>query len=521
MTSEIPVEVLDGKNTIGGTKILLTQKNHGLLLDFGLNYTLYGKFFEEYMKPRLPVGLRDLWQLQMIPPYPQLYRPELMLETYENSQKLPVENIDGLILSHAHMDHVGLAGILNVNIPIISSATSLAILRAHQDSGKPDFYQNTAYCSPHEMSSCREHKIIKTAHYQRAPHKGRSAIVMEGPLSENLQKLWRRKANPDDTGRAMEPGGITTLEAASMEWEIKAFPVDHSIPGACATIIKVDKEVVAYTGDLRFRGGAAASTQEFVRAAKKLGTTILITEGTQVTRQNQCETNEKECEENCGEAIQSARGKVVIADFSPKNVERLYGFLNIADSTDRHLVILPKDAYLLDCLQKVDPATPLPSDNLLVYDTPKGEEDHWEQWIFTTYADRSISAQQIASSPSDYILALSFFDMKFLNDIKPDGGLYIFSSSEPYTEEQMIDFKRLHNWLSFYKFDIRGFKFKGLENDGNFELDIETGYHSSGHATAEELEKMIWEIEPDILVPVHTTDHEWFKNKFSKKCKVI
>lgn len=519
MTLNIPVKVLDGKNTIGGTKILLTKKDHGLLLDFGLNYTLYGRFFEEYMKPRLLVGLRDLWQLQMMPPYPALYRPELMPEKFPNSQDLPVKQVDGLILSHAHMDHVGLAGTLNINIPIISSATSLAILRAHQDSGRTQFYQDAAYCSQVKEGKCREHPIIKAD--GKAPNTGRAAIVMHGQSTKDLQDLWERPEKPDGSGKKVEGGTLDNLKDSSLDWKIDAFPVDHSIPGACATVIKLDEEVVAYTGDLRFCGSLAASTQEFVSQAKKMGTTILITEGTQVTRTNECTTSEKKCEENCGEAIADIKEKVVVADFSPKNIERLYGFLKIADETKRRLVILPKDVFLLDCLRKVEKTTPLPSEKLLVYDTPKGTEDTWEKWTYDTYSDHRVSASQISSAPSEYILAFSFLDMKFLNDINPKGGLYIFSSSEPYTEEQMMDFKRLHNWLSFYGFDIRGFKCKGPESDGNFELDVETGYHSSGHATKDELENMIKEIEPEILIPVHTTDQEWFVKKFGDKCEVL
>lgn len=521
MNFELPFEILDGKDTVGGTKILLHEKGRGLLLDFGLNYNRFGRFFEEYMKPRVTAGVFDLWQLGLLPPYPSLYRSELMLHELLNAQKLPVDQIDGVLLSHAHMDHAGLIGTLDLNIPIISSATTLAILRAYQDSGRTQFYQEPAYGSPFEACDCRTHKIIRTGHYKTCSHKGRKAIVAEGDLSKGLRDLWRRQANPDGSGRGMDCGDITTIADSSIDWDVKMFPVDHSIFGACANVIESKNGAIAYTGDLRFCGSRSSATERFIKEAKKLGTDILITEGTQVTRKNQCKTTEKECEANCKEVIAKAERKLVIADFSPRNVERLITFLEIANETDRRLVILPKDAYLLNCLQKVEEKIPVPSDSLLVYDTPKGKEANWEKWIYDIYKNYLTSAPDISKSPGKYILAFSFFDMKFLNDIEPDGGLYVYSSSEPHTEEERIDFQRLNNWLSFYNIDVKGFRCEKLEDGDNFELEMESGYHCSGHATAEELEKIVLEIDPDILVPVHTENPEWFKEKFGKSCKVI
>lgn len=521
MSDKLPVTILDGNRTVGGTKILLNEENRGLLLDFGLNYNHFGQFFEEYMKPRVSSGLLDLWLLGMIPPHLGLYRSELMFGKLPNARKLPVDQIDGIVLSHAHMDHAGMIGTLDLGIPIISSATTLAILRAYQDSGKTKFYIEPAYGSPFEVKGCRKHRIVKTGHWKTCPHKGRDAIVIEGELSSGLQELWQRQANPDGSGRGMVSSDIATKANSSLDWEVRAFPVDHSILGACAFVIEGKNSTVAYTGDLRFSGSRSKNTEQFIKEAKKLGANILITEGTQVTRENQCTTTEEECKENCLEIVASAKDRFLIADFSPRNVERLLAFLDIAEETGRRLVIMPKDAYLLNCLKKVDEAIPTPSDSLLVYDTPKGTEAHWEQWIYATYGNYLVPAYGISKAPSEYILAFSFFDMKFLNDIRPQKGVYLYSSSEPYTEEQTIDFRRLHNWLSFYNFEVKGFRIEKLEKVDGVRVHMEAGYHCSGHATAEELEKMISEIEPEILIPVHTENPNWFVEKFGGTCKKV
>jgi len=75
--------------------------------------------------------------------------------------------------------------------------------------------------------------------------------------------------------------------------------------------------------------------------------------------------------------------------------------------------------------------------------------------------------------------------------------------------------------LSFYNFEIRGFRCEKLESGDGFRLQMETGYHCSGHATAEELEEMVREIAPEMLVPVHTENPLWFREKFEDDCEVI
>ena len=96
--------------------------------------------------------------------------------------------------------------------------------------------------------------------------------------------------------------------------------------------------------------------------------------------------------------------------------------------------------------------------------------------------------------------------MKHLLDIKPAGGTYIYSSSEAYTEEQVIDFERLWNWMKFFDFKVKGFSI----DDKDGKLTFEKGYHASGHASASELLKIIEDIDPEIVLPIHTENPEYF-----------
>jgi len=106
--NRILIEVLDGKNCIGGSKILITEKDRSFLLDFGKNFKTWGNYFEEYLQPRTSVGLYDLWKLNLIPKISNIYRDDLIVSDFkefvEKERKL---NLKAIFLSHAHLDHAG------------------------------------------------------------------------------------------------------------------------------------------------------------------------------------------------------------------------------------------------------------------------------------------------------------------------------------------------------------------------------------------------------------------------------
>ncbi|MCS7198300.1 MAG: MBL fold metallo-hydrolase [Candidatus Bipolaricaulota bacterium] len=139
--------VLDGAQSIGGTKIYLEEGSVGVLLDFGINYGRWGLYFEEYLKPRSGRGLYDLWALGLIPKVEGLYRRDLMPKDFAPSFEHALE-IHGVFISHAHLDHCGLVGLIREDCPIYTSAMSAAIMKAMQDSGQTDFYSELAYCTP-------------------------------------------------------------------------------------------------------------------------------------------------------------------------------------------------------------------------------------------------------------------------------------------------------------------------------------------------------------------------------------
>jgi ribonuclease J len=186
----------------------------------------------------------------------------------------------------------------------------------------------------------------------------------------------------------------------------------------------------------------------------------------------------------------AAGGGLVIADFGPRNVERLLSFLSVCQEVGRQLVILAKDAYLLDAMRLMEPSLPDISCHpcLRLYDEPKAQPAAWEQRVRDRYAGRFVTPAEVRRAPGDFILCFSFWDIKNLIDIRPSGGRYIYSSSEAFGEEQLIDVERLGNWLKHFKMEGVGLPRRDLEGKPRPE---EAGLHASGHAGPEDLLRLI------------------------------
>ena len=173
-----------------------------------------------------------------------------------------------------------------------------------------------------------------------------------------------------------------------------------------------------------------------------------------------------------------------------------------------------KDAYMLHALGCADGTCMMDEDPIGIYSELKSRERiKWESEVVEKrWGGRYIDPLSIRRSPEKHLICLSFFDLKHLLDIKPDGGVYIYSSSEAHSEEQEFDFQRLSQWLYFFNLTSVGFKMTGDPPKPEFIR----GFHASGHLSQNDLIKVIDEIDPDKIIPIHTQHPEWFRATFPK-----
>ncbi|MBA3443500.1 MAG: exonuclease [Gemmatimonadales bacterium] len=503
--ADLQITLYGGAGEIGGNRILLEWDGAGWLLDFGIRFKATGKFFAEFVKPRTAaLGLRDYFRMELLPPLEGLYRddlwahqPDLWSRYRGRPDHRQVDNLRGVLLSHAHMDHNGCLGFLRSDIPVYTGLVSAIIGKCLQDPKPTGADGEFCYLVPRERSG----EILTTAkgpRIQRQHYICESSDEIKKAVTE-LREFW-----------CSVPGTRSDIKAAPLELVdpalkgLKFWRVDHSIPGSGAFGIETPLGWVIYSGDLRTHGHSSWRTRKFVEEAAALKPALLIVEGTRVA--NEGSITEPEVYDAIEQVVAAEPG-LVIADFSARNIERLRTFRDIAKARNRRLVVTTKDAYLLQQLHLIDPLIPCPTEEIAVLKEFQGTVQLWERGVHTGCAANLVDTGQIQRDPGGYIVCISYWDIVNLVDFEPSGGTYIYSASEAYDEEQKIDHQRLVNWLNHF----------GLKMVGGLPGAEKGPYHASGHIDGPALEGLIEQIGAERILPVHTQQPEWFERRWAEK----
>ena len=457
----VKIRFYGGIGEIGGNKICLEDNGTKIFLDFGMSFNRRGMFFEEYLMPRSSNGIGDFLTMKLIPDIKGVYRDDLLKHLGKKPQE---PDVQGVILSHAHADHANYISFLHEDIPIYCGETCKGIIEAVEEQGQRTI-ENEVTCFK-----------------QRPIFRGK----WKEPPIERLFKTFR-------TGDKIK---IDSLE-------IEPIHVDHSVPGAYGFIIHTSEGAVIYTGDLRMHGSHSEMTDDFVKMAKESNPVAMITEGTRIDTERTNESEEKV--HNDSKKALKQNDKISIVDFNFKDVDRFKTFYKISQEIDKKLVLSFKHACFLEKYYK-DKKINVPNsinENLQIL-KPKRltgtylDEDYTDKYIKKRLNyPNVITADEINKKHSDYMIVLNFYHFTTLIDLKPKGGYYVHSLSEPFNEEMQVSYERMHNWIN------------------HFDLHFIQS-HCSGHINGTDLRELIKKINPKTLYPIHTEHPEMFKKLIDK-----
>jgi len=379
-----------GVNEIGGNKILLSDKETDIFLDFGQNFEKENNFFRyPYLAPREE---KHLLSLNILPAIPGIYKND----TEQNTR------VKGVLISHGHADHANYVRYLKSDIELFCSELTREIIIA-RDLSSPT----------HSV----EYAIAK--------------------LTQKKGEEIFYKINPLAAAKTQEIGNM----------KVTALETDHSIPGSCGYLITGSGFSLAYTGDLRFHGSRKDASDKFVEEAAKCKPDGLIIEGTNIVN---AKVNTESDVRTKAEELVSKSQNLVLVSFSLADFDRMSTFYDIAKNTGRKLVIPMKLAFMVSRLSRKMKTIDLNDPDVYIYCREKGTTYEWEKEVLNKYSNVK-SCIDVEKEQAKLLMVASFYDMNEMCEIKPRAGsLFIESQSEPFNEEMELDHDKLLNWLDCY-----------------------------------------------------------------------
>jgi ribonuclease J len=393
---------------IGGNKFLLEDRDTKVLLDFGSGFSDGASFFNDVIVPRRVNGAGDLFEFGILPEIPGLYSEQALQNT---SLKHTKPEVDAVLLSHYHWDHMGRIPYVDLEIPVYCGETTTFIHEAYAKSSS-------------------------------------------SPLEGHRLRKFR-------TGDRFRVGAL----------EIVPVHVDHSIPGAYGFVIHTSEGTLAYTGDFRFHGPAGSMTADFVREARRSRPLALLTEGTRVGQDDsRINMSESSVLDEAAALVKVCR-KLVLSTFRGNDIDRINTFAEACRRTGRRLVVSMKAAMVLKKLE-ADRRMKVPrvGKDVSVYVRRKrsGTLDDKDYWPWERqFLDFGVSASEVARKQSETFLHLDVWDFPELIDIKPArGGSYIHAATEAFNEEGEREEDVIKNWM-----DHMGFNYHQLHASGHAPME--------------------------------------------------
>jgi len=353
---------------------------------------------------------------------------------FDNSAPAP----DAILLSHAHLDHSGLLQFARPEIPVYLS-------------------------------------------------KGTSKMLLAGSIFAAQPGLERERCQIFEPESPFRVG----------DFQVTANPVDHSAFDSMAFLIEAEGKTILYSGDLRLHGRKPGMARRLIASAAGCSIDALLMEGTHMGANRERAGTEKQLEEVVLKHVQTAPG-IVLAMFSPMNVDRLVTFYKAARRVGRTFVVDPYAAFVMHLVAgQCKIPRPTAEAGIRVFYNQYFDRSHERRNLKKIYemflADR-ISRDDLLASAGTTLMVFrpSMTEPDFAGTL-PQAAACLYSYWEGYLKKpEWEDFKRKVEQVS-----------------GTFKV-----CHTSGHIYLDDLVAFVRAVNPRIVIPMHTFEPGKFGEHF-------
>ncbi|MEA3495551.1 MAG: MBL fold metallo-hydrolase [Bacteroidota bacterium] len=372
-----------GTKEIGGSCVEVWTENTRILLDFGMPLVEKdGKEFDFGKYKALEPS--ELVEKRVLPNIKGLY---------DNSDSL----IDGVIISHPHQDHYGLANFINDDV---------------------QYYLGEA-----------THKIIEL---------------------NNLftpQEIHLKNTIYFEKEKTFKIGDIS----------VTPYWADHSAFDAYSFLVEANGKSLFYSGDFRSHGRKAKAFYWFTHNAPQ-NVDYLLLEGTTINRDNKPFKTETEIENELVEEFKQ-QGKINLIYTSGQNIDRLTSIYRACKRTGKIFVVDVYVAKVLKELSKFA-RIPYPSEdfeNLKVmfpYFTSRRLTNEGNEEILYQFKNYKITKKEISNQSEKIVMVVRPSmqkDLEHINGI--DGGNLIYSMWEGYLKKSAT--MKFVDYLKNRKFTLK------------------------------------------------------------------
>lgn len=269
------VEFFGGLREIGASKILVTTGRARVLLDIGLPMGAGSELFGGVVRERPGRELADRLRVGQAPALPGIWDPALLTEDSPLRPRDPRDT--AVFISHAHLDHIGMAGLVDPGIPQWATEQTVKVSQA------------AVFAGFHYLGHEPQLQVMESA---------------------------------------VQVGDI----------EVEAVRVDHDVPGACGFLVRTPHGMLAYTGDLNFHRHRGENSRAFAQRAR--GASMLVTETTMLSFEplpGSAVRTEAEVLDTIGQACRAASGLALVSVYE-RDVERCAELIEQARGWGRTVV---------------------------------------------------------------------------------------------------------------------------------------------------------------------------------------